>query len=83
LHNRLLVREDPDVAEEVTNILREDGIDVLLEASTIKAERTTDGRTQLTVNTPGEEGRTFTGSHLLVATGRVRNTERLNGDQDR
>ena len=33
---------------------------------------------QLTVNTPEEQGRTLTGSHLLVATGRVPNTERLN-----
>ncbi len=78
LQKQLLVREDPDVAEEVTNILREDGIDVLLEASTIKAEPTTDVRIQLTVNTPREEGRTLTGSHLLVATGRMPNTERLN-----
>jgi pyruvate/2-oxoglutarate dehydrogenase complex dihydrolipoamide dehydrogenase (E3) component len=75
---QLLVREDPDVAAEVTNILREDGIDVLLEANTTKAERTTDGRIQLTVNTPGEEGRMLTGSHVLLATGRVPNTERLN-----
>jgi pyruvate/2-oxoglutarate dehydrogenase complex dihydrolipoamide dehydrogenase (E3) component len=75
---QLLVREDPDVAAEVTNILREDGIDVLLEANTTKAERTTDGRIQLTVNTSGEEGRMLTGSHVLMATGRVPNTERLN-----
>ncbi len=75
---QLLVREDPDVAEEVTKILREDGIDVLLGASTIRAERTTDGRIQLTVNTPEEGEHTLTGSHLLVATGRVPNTERLN-----
>ena len=75
---QLLAREDPDVAEEVTNILREDGIDLLLKANTTKAERTTDGRIQLTVNTSGKEGRMLTGSHLLMATGRVPSTERLN-----
>ncbi len=74
---QLLEREDPDVAEEVANILREDGIEVLLEANTIKAEQTADGGIQLTVNTPEEGGRTLTGSHLLVATGRLPNTERL------
>ena len=74
---RLLVQEDPDVADAVTNILREDGIEVLLEANTIKAEQTADGRIQLTVNTREQDGFTLTGSHLLVATGRVPNTEQL------
>src|SRR3989442_3319562 len=31
---QLLVREDPDVAEEVAKIVREDGVDVVLEAET-------------------------------------------------
>lgn len=75
---QLLVREDPDVAEEVANILREDGIEVLLEANAIKAEQTANDGIQLLVNTPEEEGRTLTGSHLLAATGRVPRTERLN-----
>src|SRR5579863_528277 len=34
--DQLLAREDPDIAEEVTNILRQDGIDILLNA---KAQR--------------------------------------------
>src|SRR6202011_2421758 len=38
----LLVREDTDVAEEVAKILREDGIEVLLETTTIKVERTSE-----------------------------------------
>ncbi len=78
LGKRLLEREDPDVAEEVAKILREDGIEVLLEAKTLSVGATGNGRIQLTVNTPEEEGRTLTGSHLLVATGRVPNTEQLN-----
>ena len=76
--HQLLAREDPDVAEAVTTILREDGIDVLLQATTRQVESTGEGRLQLTVSTPEEEGRTLSGSHLLVATGRVPNTERLN-----
>ena len=78
LQKQLLVREDPDVAKEVTKILREDGIEVLLQANTLKVEPTGDGRIQLTVSIPEEEKRTLTGSHLLVATGRVPNTEKLN-----
>ena len=73
---QLLHREDVDVAEEVAKILREDGIEVLLDSETVKAEQTGNGQVQLTVNTPAGEQR-VTGSHLLVATGRVPNTERL------
>ena len=74
---QLLPREDPDVAEEVANILREDGIEVLLDAEAVKVEQTADGEVQLTVRTADGE-RVLTGSHLLVATGRVPNTEGLN-----
>ena len=74
---QLLAREDPDVAEEVANILREDGIEVLLEANTLKAEQTEAGQVQLDIKTPEGE-RVLTGSHLLVAAGRVPNSDRLN-----
>ena len=74
---QLLSREDLDVAEEVANILREDGIEVLLDAECIKVEQTADGDVQLTLKTPQGE-QLLVGSHLLVATGRVPNTERLN-----
>jgi pyruvate/2-oxoglutarate dehydrogenase complex dihydrolipoamide dehydrogenase (E3) component len=74
---RLLTREDADVAEEVTKILEEDGITVLLEANTFKAEHTASGQIQLTVKTPTGE-QTLTGSHLLVAAGRAPNTDQLN-----
>ena len=74
---QLLPREDLDVAEEVANILREDGIEVLLDAECIKVEQTADGDVQLTLKTPQGE-QLLVGSHLLVATSRVPNTERLN-----
>lgn len=73
---QLLVREDADVAEEVVNILREEGIEVLLESNTQVAEQTEAGQIQLTVSTPEGE-RMLTGSHLLVAAGRMPNTDRL------
>ena len=74
---QLLTREDPDVAEEVVNILREDGIEVLLDAECIRVGQTSDGDVRLTLKTPQGE-QLLSGSHLLVATGRVPNTEGLN-----
>ena len=50
LGKQLLVREDPDVAEEVTKILREDGMEVLLQANALEAGQTEDGQIQLTID---------------------------------
>jgi pyruvate/2-oxoglutarate dehydrogenase complex dihydrolipoamide dehydrogenase (E3) component len=76
---RLMGREDADVADEVAAILREDGIEILLDTSAVAAERSTDGATRLTVRGPDGE-RTLVGSHLLVAAGRAPNTEALKLD---
>jgi pyruvate/2-oxoglutarate dehydrogenase complex dihydrolipoamide dehydrogenase (E3) component len=73
----LLAREDNDVADEVLRILREDGIEVLLETSPVRADQAEDVSIHLTVHTHGGE-RDLVGSHLLVATGRVPNTDWLN-----
>jgi len=73
----LLAREDPDVAEEVAKILREDGIEVLLETKPVSVEQDSNGNVQLTLQTPRGE-RILSGSHLLVAAGRVPNTDWLN-----
>jgi pyruvate/2-oxoglutarate dehydrogenase complex dihydrolipoamide dehydrogenase (E3) component len=73
---QLLAREDTDVAEEVTNILRQDGVEVLLESRTQRV-RPAGGNIQLQMRTPEGE-RTVVGSHLLLATGRGPDTERLN-----
>jgi pyruvate/2-oxoglutarate dehydrogenase complex dihydrolipoamide dehydrogenase (E3) component len=66
---RLLGREDADVADAVADLLREDGLDILLEAA---AERVEPG-IKLTL-----KDRVVEGSHLLVAVGRVPNTDVLN-----
>jgi pyruvate/2-oxoglutarate dehydrogenase complex dihydrolipoamide dehydrogenase (E3) component len=73
----LLAREDDDVADEVAKIMREDGIDVLLETSPTRAVRASNGNIELIVRTPAGE-RSLLGSHLLVATDRVPNTDWLN-----
>ena len=75
----LLAREDPDVAEEVANILREDGLEVLLETKPVHVEQSAKGAISLAVQTKTGE-RILTGSHLLMAAGRVPNTDWLNLD---
>jgi len=74
---QLLAREDPDVAEAVAAILQEDGIEIVLEAEAIRVGKAADNSLRLTVKTPSGE-RVLTGSHLLVAPGRVPNVESLN-----
>ena len=74
---QLLEREDADVAEEVAKVLREDGIETLLETEAVRVGQGPGGEVRLTVRHDGQE-QTLSGSHLLVATGRVPNTDRLN-----
>jgi pyruvate/2-oxoglutarate dehydrogenase complex dihydrolipoamide dehydrogenase (E3) component len=74
---RLMSREDVDVAEAVADVMRQDGLEVLLEAQPLRVERGDNGEIQLTVRTPEGE-RKLTGSHLLVSAGRPPNTDALN-----
>src|SRR5579859_5610324 len=50
---RLLAREDADVADEVAKIMREDGIDVLLDTTPLRAEQDSQGQIRLTVKGKG------------------------------
>ncbi len=74
--DRLLTREDPDVTQELEEILRQDGVEILLDA---KAKRVSqaDGNIRLEIEQQGQV-KTVSGSHLLVATGRVPNSDALN-----
>ncbi len=73
----LLAREDADVADEVAKILREAGIEVLLETAAEDVELVHKGDIALTVRT-SEGKRVLTGSHLLAAAGRIPNSDSLN-----
>ena len=75
--SQLLSREDEDVAQEVLAILRQDGVDVLLNTLPTKVGVDSGGIIGLTVKGEGEE-ETLRGSHLLVAAGRTPATETLN-----
>jgi len=73
---QLLTREDADVAEEVAEILREDGVEVMLNVNT---ERVSCASSRIRVEVrDGSQGRTIEGSHLLVAIGRTPNSDTLN-----
>ncbi len=74
---QLLAREDKDVAEAVADVLREDGIEVLLKTAATRVTRTPDGKIELMVST-SEGERVLSGSHILVAAGRTPNTHKLN-----
>lgn len=74
---QLLGREDADVAEAVASILREDGVEILLETSATHVEPLPGGEVRLTLKTPEGE-RQLSGTHLLAAAGRVPNTDALN-----
>jgi len=73
---QLLGREDADVAEAVAEILREDGLEIMLETQSRRVGQGDDDGIWLTVETPEGE-RTLSGSHLLVAVGRPPNTDLL------
>ena len=73
---QLLTREDADISEEVQKILQQEGLEFLLNASAQRVSQS-DGNICLEVRT-GEQQSTLTGSHLLVSTGRVPNSDKLN-----
>ena len=73
---RLLPREDEDVSSEIAKILVEDGVEVLLSATPVRAAPIGEGGSALDVAMPNGE-RTLAASQLLVAAGRLPNTERL------
>ncbi len=76
LRGQLLAGEDPDIAEEVARIFQQDGIEVLLNSKVIRV-RQADGSVRVEVQQQGHST-TLVGSHLLVATGRVPNSDTLN-----
>ncbi len=75
--SRLLGREDPDIADAVTAVVREDGVEILLGTVARRVELDGADRVRLAVGTPDGE-RVLAGSHLLIAAGRRPNTDGLN-----
>lgn len=74
--DRLLNREDRDVSEALQNMLEKEGLSVAFNAR-VKAVSGTSGRMVTVVIERNGAEETLTGTHLLVAAGRVPNTEAL------
>jgi pyruvate/2-oxoglutarate dehydrogenase complex dihydrolipoamide dehydrogenase (E3) component len=73
--SHLIGREDQDVSEAVRQILEKEGIQIRLNAKCIQAESSGEKvRVQLEC---AEQEKAVEGSHLLVAVGRVPNTDDL------
>jgi pyruvate/2-oxoglutarate dehydrogenase complex dihydrolipoamide dehydrogenase (E3) component len=73
---RLLRQEDADVAAAVAQLLRADGIEVLLQSTPTRVAAQGAGWEVRSTTPQGE--RLLRGSHLLAAAGRTPNTEGLN-----
>jgi pyruvate/2-oxoglutarate dehydrogenase complex dihydrolipoamide dehydrogenase (E3) component len=73
---RALGRDDPEMAAMVLEALRGEGIEIVEEAPA-KAVRGKAGAIEVET----QDGRMFTGSHLLVAVGRKANLDRLDLDK--
>jgi pyruvate/2-oxoglutarate dehydrogenase complex dihydrolipoamide dehydrogenase (E3) component len=70
---QLMAREDPDVADEVQRILRDEGIQVLVAADTLHVHGRSGEEVRLVVSTTSGE-QNIEGSDILVAAGRTPNT---------
>jgi pyruvate/2-oxoglutarate dehydrogenase complex dihydrolipoamide dehydrogenase (E3) component len=71
---QLIAREDPDVAEEILRVFREDSIDVLFNTDLLGVEGLSGQAITMRVRDLRGE-RTLKGSDLLVAVGRIPNTQ--------
>lgn len=73
---RLAGREDPDIADEIAGIFREDGIALELNASPVSIEREGD---HLSIDIERRDGSTekLRATHVLAAAGRIPNTDTL------
>jgi pyruvate/2-oxoglutarate dehydrogenase complex dihydrolipoamide dehydrogenase (E3) component len=72
---RLIAREDEDVSDDVAEILEREGIDIRLSAKCLSVARHGDG-ISLTVGCASGPPQ-VSGSHLLLAVGRLPNTDDL------
>ena len=73
---RLMPQEDEDVCEALRNLLEDENIDVLLKARIKRVSGKSGKSVSVVIEQSGVE-KTLEGSHLLIATGRVPNTEGL------
>jgi pyruvate/2-oxoglutarate dehydrogenase complex dihydrolipoamide dehydrogenase (E3) component len=73
---QLLTREDPDVADALLELMRDEGIDVWLQAEVLSVTGRSGTGVALRVHSGAAE-KTLEASDILVAIGRTPNTDRL------
>ncbi|MFQ5792918.1 MAG: FAD-containing oxidoreductase [Acidobacteriota bacterium] len=73
--SRLIRREDEDVSQTIKEILENEGVQIRLNAKCIRGDKSED-KVTVTLDCAGGS-REVTGSHLLLAVGRVPNTHDL------
>jgi pyruvate/2-oxoglutarate dehydrogenase complex dihydrolipoamide dehydrogenase (E3) component len=77
---QIMAREDADASEEMSRILRHEGIDILTNAIPSSVQGVSGEAVTVSVWS-GSGERTINGSHLLVAVGRIANTAGIGMDQ--
>ncbi|HEX4146839.1 MAG TPA: FAD-dependent oxidoreductase [Pirellulales bacterium] len=73
---RLLEREDPDVADALLEVMKDEGIEVLLQSDVVNVTGQSGKGVALRLRSEASQ-RTLEASDILVAAGRTPNTERL------
>ncbi|MDB5142308.1 MAG: mercuric reductase [Mucilaginibacter sp.] len=73
---RIIAREDEDVSTELTHILEEEHIKILIDSQALKFKKSGKGNISATIKTNGNEHR-IKCSHVLLAVGRAPNTDTL------
>ena len=73
---RLMSREDPDVCDALRSLFADEGIDILLNARIKQVSGKSGDSVSVVVEQNGVQ-KVLKGSHVLVATGRIPNTEGL------
>jgi pyruvate/2-oxoglutarate dehydrogenase complex dihydrolipoamide dehydrogenase (E3) component len=77
---RLLKREDPDVADALLELMKDEGINVFLEAEVLNVTGRSGDGVALRVRSAAAE-RTIAASDILVAAGRTPNSDRLDASK--
>jgi pyruvate/2-oxoglutarate dehydrogenase complex dihydrolipoamide dehydrogenase (E3) component len=75
-NQRLMSKEDEDVCSALRELLQDEGIDVLLSTRAKRLSGKSGDKVSIVVDQNGIE-KTLEGSHVLVAAGRIPNTDRL------
>jgi pyruvate/2-oxoglutarate dehydrogenase complex dihydrolipoamide dehydrogenase (E3) component len=75
---RILANEDEDIAQEISQMLSEEGIEIITSNKVLKVSKTESGQIELEIESKDDKHQIITGSHVLVATGRKPNSDKLN-----